>query len=83
MFSREQRFLVVVRDGNGTAVDTSHYKPDSFEAAVTIGRALQNCNGCTVIVIDKSEHSPEVQHQRKWQAVLCCRASRRGAAVFW
>ena len=56
MFSREQRFLVVVRDGNGTAVDTSHYKPDSFEAAVTIGRALQNCNGCTVIVIDKSEH---------------------------
>jgi len=31
-------------------------KPDSFEAAVTIGRALQNCNGCTVIAIDKSEH---------------------------
>ncbi len=56
MIFREQRFLVVVRDGNGTAVDTSHYKPDSFEAAVTIGRALQNCNGCTVMVIDKSEH---------------------------
>jgi hypothetical protein len=56
MSSREQRFLVVVRDGNGMAVDTSHYKPDSFEAAVTIGRALQSCNGCTVMVIDKSEH---------------------------
>jgi hypothetical protein len=55
MIFREQRFLVVVRDGNGTAVDTSHYKPDSFEAAVTIGRALQNCNGCTVMVIDKSQ----------------------------
>ena len=60
MISREQRFQIVVRDGNGTAVDTSHYKPDSFEAAVTIGHALQNRNGCTVMVIDKSEH----RHQR-------------------
>ena len=57
MISREQRFQVVVRDGNGTGVDTSHYKPDSFEAAVTIGHALQKRNGCTVMVIDKSEHA--------------------------
>ena len=55
MISREQRFQMVVRDGNGTAVDTSHYKPDSFEVAVIIGHALQNRNGCTVMVIDKSE----------------------------
>ena len=56
MISREQRFQVVVRDGNGTGMDTSHYKPDSFEAVLTIGNALQNRNGCTVVVIDKSEH---------------------------
>ena len=55
MISREQRFQMVVRDGNGTAVDTSHYKPDSFEVAVIIGLALQNRNGCTAIVLDKSE----------------------------
>jgi hypothetical protein len=56
MISREQQFQIVVRAGNGTAVDTSHYKPDSFEAAVAIGNALQCRNGCTVMVIDKSEH---------------------------
>ena len=55
MISREQRFQMVVRDGNGTAVDTSHYKPDSFEVAVIIGLALQNRNGCTAMVLDKSE----------------------------
>ena len=55
MISREQRFQMVVRDGNGTAVDTSHYKPDSFEVAVIIGHALQNRNGCTAMVLDKSE----------------------------
>jgi hypothetical protein len=41
MISREQRFQMVVRDGNGTAVDTSHYKPDSFEVAVIIGHACK------------------------------------------
>ena len=56
MISHEQRFLVVVRDGNGTAVDTSHYKPESFEEAVSIGRILQKRDGYTVMVIDKSEH---------------------------
>ena len=55
MISHEQRFQMVVRNGSGTAVDTSHYKPDSFEAAVTIVHALQNRYGCTAIAIDKSE----------------------------
>ena len=50
-----QRFAIVVRDGNGTAVDTSHYEPDSLLAAADFGHALQKQSGCTVMVIDKSE----------------------------
>ena len=50
-----QRFAIVVRDGNGTAVDTSHYEPDSLLAAADFGHALQRQSGCTVMVIDKSE----------------------------
>ena len=54
-----QRFVIVVRDGNGTGVDTSHYEPDSLLAAADFGHALQRQSGCTVMVIDKSEEPYE------------------------
>ena len=49
------RFVIVVRDRNGTAVDSSQYEPDSLQAAAVIGRTLQKQSGCTVMVRDKSE----------------------------
>ena len=55
MSRANQRFAIVVRDGNGTAVKTSRYEPDSLLAAADFGHALQRQSGCTVMVIDKSE----------------------------
>jgi len=55
MSRSKQRFVIIVRDGNGTAVGTSHYEPDSLPAAADFGHALQRQSGCTVMVIDKSE----------------------------
>ena len=54
MSRSKQRFVIIVRDGNGTAVGTSHYEPDSLPAAADFGHALQRQSGCTVMVIDKS-----------------------------
>src|SRR5258705_12935053 len=52
-----QRFAIVVRDGNGTAVDTSHYEPDSLLAAADFGHALQRQIGCTLHSIPERMHS--------------------------
>jgi hypothetical protein len=49
-----RRFVLVVRDKIGLAVDVSHYRVDSLDAAGLLAHVLQSQDGHSVTIVDRS-----------------------------